>query len=144
MKQVDQFLLECEEFKTFSSQDEYEKELKKYIMYDRNMTIPEAAEIVEKHRSMIPEAFASSIPIADVAAEMVDGVPTEEEARAFFGFSDDDDEEDDADEDADEDPETLALIDDLFRHLDEQRNAGRPKCLTSPGFYARQEKTPRM
>ena len=85
---IDDFLLNCEYFKTYDTEETYVNDLRKYVMFYWNMTVKETQEVINEHTELIHDSFPDGLPIADLASEMVEGLPTEEEAKAFFEFDD--------------------------------------------------------
>ena len=85
---IDEFLLNCENFNTYDTEEAYINDLRKYIMYYWNMTAKDTQNAINEHKEFIHASFLDSFPIADLANEMIEGVPTEEEVKAFFDFED--------------------------------------------------------
>ena len=93
MKKIDAFLMDCEHFHHYETEEAYKNDLRKYIMYSWKVPTDDAAKVVNEHPMEIHGAYQADLPIADLAQEIVPA------------------------DDDDEDPEILSLIDDMFMHL---------------------------
>lgn len=99
MKQIDDFLMDCEYFRHYETEEAYTNDLRKYIMYYWNMPVSDAANVVDEHTKEIHGAYQADLPIADLAQEIT------------------------PEDDDDEDPEILSMLDNLFAHINEEKKA---------------------